>query len=375
MTTPESRTISGLSSTINQLISSCSSVVYLGNKFVEEGLIDEQGKSNIITLGISNYDKADLLMTAAKAKIEQDPESFHRLIAIFKKSEPLVPLVKQLKQNYTIECAKYHQLRKGIIPPVSNLESTISPVSNLETTTLIAAMLFGLAIVVLTWIHVQDYITAVSTTVVVLILTCVVLPWTNMQHYIQNVCADMNVQSLLVTPEPAYFHPRQAELTNINLKFEALRKQNGTQQKTVVLYIVAPPAYGKTQLARHYATKYFARNVRQYFFKSLVVAAVDASSESSLYNSYKSLADELKLPQEFHESYSPKEGLLVVARAIAAELKDRQQGWLLILDNLTLEVKRNINGQYVKGMTQQQFTTKHVMHLYFKVCILSCKTM
>lgn len=362
MTTPESKTISRLSSDINQLISSCSSVVYFGNKFVEEGLIDEQGKRNIITLGISDYDKADRLMTAAKAKIEQDPESFHRLIAIFEELAPFVPLVKRLKKNYTD--AKYHQLRKGIILPVSNLEST----------TLIAAVLFGLAIVVLTWIHVQDYITAVSTTVVVLILTCVLLPWTNMQHYIQNVRVDMNVQSLLVTPEPAYFHPRQAELTNISLKFEALRKQNGTQQKTVVLYIVAPPAYGKTQLARHYAKKYFARNVRQYFFKSLVVAAVDASSESSLYNSYKSLADELKLPQEFHESYSTKEGLLVVARAIAADLKNRQQGWLLILDNLTLEVKRNINGQYVKGMTQQQFTTEHVTHLYFKVCILSCKT-
>ena len=363
MTTPESKTISGLSSDINQLIASCSSVVYFGNKFVEKGLIDEHGKRNIITLGISDYDKADRLMTAAKAKIEQDPESFHRLIAIFEELAAFVPLVKRLKKIYTSECdAKYHRLRKGIIPPVSNLEST----------TLIAAVLFGLAIVVLTWIHAQDYITAVSTTVVVLILTYV--PWTNMQHYIQNVRADMNVQSLLVTPEPAYFHPRQAELTNITLKFEALRKQNGTQQKTVVLYIVAPPAYGKTQLARHYAKKYFARNVRQYFFKSLVVAAVDASSESSLYNSYKSLADELKLPQELHESYSTKEGLLVVARAIAADLKNRQQGWLLILDNLTLEVKRNINGQYVEGMTQQQFTTEHVMHLYFKVCILSCKT-
>ena len=102
------------------------------------------------------------------------------------------------------------------------------------------------------------------------------------------------------------------------------------------------------------------------------MAAVDASS---LYNSYKSLAGELKLPQEVHESYSTKEGLLPVARAIAAQLKYRQQGWLLILDNLTLEVKRNINVQYIiKGITQQQFTSEHVMHLYLKVCILSYKT-
>ena len=63
-------------------ISSCSSVVYFGNRFIEEGLIDKQGKRNIITLGISDYDKADQLMTAAKTKIEQDPESFHRFLLL-----------------------------------------------------------------------------------------------------------------------------------------------------------------------------------------------------------------------------------------------------------------------------------------------------
>ena len=78
--------------------------MYFGNKFVEEGLIDEQRKRNIITLGISDYDKADRLMTAAKAKIEQDPESFHRLIAIFGELAVFVPLVKQLKQIYNSEC-------------------------------------------------------------------------------------------------------------------------------------------------------------------------------------------------------------------------------------------------------------------------------
>ena len=341
MTTPGSECIRRLSSAINELISSQNIVVYFGDKLVEEGLIDKQGKRNIITLGISDYDKTDRLMTAAKVKIEQDPKSFHRLIAILEELGGFEHLVEQLKQIYmslvttTPESqshAKHHRLGREIISPVSNLA-------------IVAAVLFGLAIVVLTWTHVQDYITALSTTVM-LFLTCLLLTWTNMQHYIQNVRADMNVQSLLDTPAPAYFQPRRAELTIISSKFEALRKQIGTQKKTVVLYIVAPPAYGKTQLARHFAEEYFARNKHQYFSLTLVVAAVDATNESSLYSSYKSLANKLKLSQEFLESYSVEEGLLILARAIAAELRNRQQGWLLILDNLTLEVKRNINGQY-----------------------------
>ena len=91
--------------------------MYFGNKFVEEGLMDEQGKRNIITLGISYYDKADRLMTAAKAKIEQDPESFHRSIAIFGELAVFVPLVKQLKQIYNSECnaCKVSTTQEGII--------------------------------------------------------------------------------------------------------------------------------------------------------------------------------------------------------------------------------------------------------------------
>ena len=332
MTTPGGEWIRRRSSDINQLISSQNIVVYFGNKLVEEGLIDEQGKSNIVTLGISDYDKTDRLMNAAKVKIEQDPKSFQRLIAILDGLVGFEHLVGEMKQidmspvtatSESQSLSKYHQLGREIISPVSNLVIKAA-----------AAVLFALVIVVLTWTHLQDYITAVSTTVV-LFLTCLL--------YIQIVRADMNVQSLLDTPKPTYFQPRQAELTIISSKFEDLRKQIGTRKKTVVLYIVAPPAYGKTQLARHFAENYFER---KYFSLTLVVAAVDATNESSLYRSYKSLADKLKLSQEFLESYSVEEGLLILARAIAAELRNRQQGWLLILDNLTLEVKRNINGQY-----------------------------
>ena len=134
----------------------------------------------------------------------------------------------------------------------------------------------------------------------------------------------------------------------INSKFEALRKQNGEQDKTVVVYIVGPPAYGKTQLARQFAEEYFEKHARRYLFRTLVVAAVDATSELSLYRAYKLLSDELNLHQKIHipVSYSMEDGLLILARAIAAELKNRQRGWLLVLDNLTLQVKKNKNGQY-----------------------------
>ena len=69
------------------------------------------------------------------------------------------------------------------------------------------------------------------------------------------------------------------------------------------------------------------------------MASVDATSELSLLGSYQSLASKLHIPE------SMEENLLILGTAIAAELKNRQHGWLLILDNLTLELKRNKNGQ------------------------------
>ena len=314
MTSPEGDTIRKRTVAINRLIAS-NSVKYFGDRLVAEGFIGDQERNNIITAhGIGDYDKASRLMTAARAKIEEDPSSFHRLITVLEDSAPSKDIANQLKQEYKpiSPARRYYRRGKRVVLSVINLAP--------RAIFTIAFMGFVLACIVLNWTHVQDYV------------------W--------NACTDLNVKNLWDTPAPTHFQPikRQTELMDISSKFEALRQQNSTQEKTVVVYIVGPPAYGKTQLARQFAEEYYAKNKRSYIFRTLVVASVDATSEMSLLGSYQLLANKLKL---FHipESYSMEEKLLTLGTAIAAELKDRQHGWLLILDNLTLQLKRNKNGQ------------------------------
>lgn len=309
MTSPE-----GIRNRAVALIAS-NSVEYFGDRLVAEGLIDEQAKSNIITAhGIGNYDKTSRLMSAARAKIEEDPTSFPRLIAVVEDSVPSKGIVEELKQEYKpISPAKrYYRRGKRLVLSVINLAPR-----GIFT---IAVMGFALACIVLNWTHVQDYV------------------W--------DACTDLNVKNLWATPAPTHFQliERQTELMNISSTFEALRQQGGAQGKTVVLYIVGPPAYGKTQLARQFAEEYYARNVRHYIFRTLVVASVDATSELSLLGSYELLAKKLKV-SHIPASNSMEESLLNLGTVIAAELKDRQHGWLLVLDNLTLQLKRNKNGQ------------------------------
>lgn len=316
MTSPEGDTI--WERTIALIASN--SVEKFGDSLVAKGLIDEQAKSNIITAhGIGNYDKTSRLMSAARGKIEnilieEDPSRFPRLIAVVKDSAPSEDIVEELKQEYRpISPAKrYYRRGKRLVLSVINLASR-----GIFT---IAIMGFALSCIVLNWTHVQDYV------------------W--------NACTDLNVKNLWDTPGPTHFQliKRQTELMTISSKFGALRQQDGAQGKTVVVYIVGPPAYGKTQLARQFAEEYYARNVRSYIFRTLVVASVDATSELSLLGSYTSLAKKLKV-SHIPASNSMEETLLNLGTVIAAELKDRQHGWLLVLDNLTLQLKRNKNGQ------------------------------
>ena len=322
MTSPEGDTIRRRKGEINQLIAS-NSVESFGDKLVAKGFIDDQERNNIITAhGIGNYDKASRLMSAAIAKIDEDPSSFNRLITVLEDSVPSKDIVNQLKQGY-----------KPLSPARRRGKRVVSSVRNLAPRAIftIAFMGFVLACNVLTWTHVQDYV------------------W--------NAGTDLNVKNLWDTPAPTHFQPikRQTELMNISSRFEALRQQGGAQEKTVVVYIVGPPAYGKTQLARQFAEEYYAKNVQNYIFRTLVVATVDATSELSLLGSYTSLANELKLSQKLDKqldlakklgSYSMEDRLNILSREIAVELKNRQQSWLLILDNLTTQVKGNINGQY-----------------------------
>ena len=314
MTSPEGDTIRRRIDAINRLIAS-NSVEYFGDRLVAKGFIDEQAKGNIITAhGIGDYAKTSRLMSAATAKIDEDPSSFHRLIAVLEESAPSKDIVNQLKQEYKpiSPARRYYRRGKRVVLSVINLAP--------RAIFTIAFMGFVLACIVLNWTHVQDYV------------------W--------NACTDLNVKNLWDTPAPTHFQliKRQAELMNISSRFESLRQQSDAQEKTVVVFIVGPPAYGKTQLARQFAEEYYAKNKRSYIFRTLVVASVDATSELSLLGSYQLLASKFKLNISIPKFYSMEDGLLILARAVAVELKNRQHGWLLILDNLTLQLKRNKNG-------------------------------
>ena len=308
MTSPEGDTIRRRTGEINRLIAS-NSVEYFGDRLVAEGFIDEQAKGNIITAhGIGNYDKTARLMSAATAKIEEDPSSFNKLITVLEESAPSKDIVNQLKQEYKPISPARRYCRRG--------KRVVLSVKNLAPRALFTIAFMGF------------------------VLACIVLNWTHVQDYVWNACTNQNIQYLSDIPAPTRV-TRRAELTNISSKFEALRQQFGAQDKTVVVYVVGPPAYGKTQLARQFAEEYYAKKKRSYIFRTLVVASVDATSELSLLGSYQSLASKLHVPG----SYSMEENLLILGTAIAAELKIRQHGWLLILDNLTLQLKRNKNGQ------------------------------
>ena len=312
MTSPE-----GIRKRAVALIAS-NSVEYFGDSLVAEGFIDEQAKSNIISAhGIGNYDKTSRLMSAARTKIEEEPSSFPRLIAVVEDSAPSEDIVEELKQEYKPISPAKRYYRRG--------KRLVLSVINLTPRGIFTIAIMGFA------------------------LSCIVLNWTRVENYVWNACTDLNVKNLYDTPAPTHFQliKRETELMNVSLNFKALRQQDDGQRKTVVVYIVGPPAYGKTQLARQFAEEYYARNVRRYIFRTLVVASVDATSELSLLGSYKFLAIELKLSEKIHipTSYSTEDSLLIFARAIAAELKNRQQGWLLILDNLTLQLKTDKNGQ------------------------------
>ena len=326
MTSPEGNTIRRRTVAINRLIASYS-VEYFGDRLVAEGFIDNQERNNIITAhSIGDYDTTSRLMSAARAKVDEDPSSLHRLIIILEESALSKGIVSQLKQEY-----KPLSLARDI---VNQLKQEYKPISPAKRYYRRGKRVVDLALRAIFTIAFMGFV-----------LACIVLNWTHVQDYVWNAGTDLNVINLWDTPAPTHSQliKRQTEVMNISSKFEALRQQGGAQEKTIVVYIVGPPAYGKTQLARQFAEEYYAKNKRSYIFRTLVVASVDATSELSLLGSYTSLASKLKLFPVL-TFFSMEEGLHILARAIAAELKTRRQGWLLILDNLTLKVKRNVNG-------------------------------
>lgn len=147
---------------------------------------------------------------------------------------------------------------------------------------------------------------------------------------------------LVLPPQPSHrCQPRQNEVEQLHLKFKDLRKKNGAD-KVVTLYIVGLPAFGKTTLASLFAQYYYKGNKEQ--VPKLFIGFIDATSRATLLESYCTLADETDHTDVVKEvrqlSGSEKEllGLQLLVPLVKKELKG-QTKWLLVVDNLTVDVK------------------------------------
>ena len=146
----------------------------------------------------------------------------------------------------------------------------------------------------------------------------------------------------LPPPMPTHYHQlRNREMAEIQKMFQSLRKANG-KVATIGVYIVGRPGFGKTQLAREYGKRHF-QSGKGHFFRKLVVATLNATSQSSFLHSYIKLAMELNLVEEVRalDNFLGLKGdlhaLELLSAAVRKELRKRP-GWLLIIDNLSSEV-------------------------------------
>ena len=144
---------------------------------------------------------------------------------------------------------------------------------------------------------------------------------------------------LVLPPKPSHkCQPRWKEVEQLHLTFKDLREKNGAD-RVVTLYIMGLPAFGKTTLASLFAEDYYKQNKKQVF-----VGFIDATSRATLLESYCTLADEtghtdvvervrllLGLEKEL-------QGLQILVPLVKKELKS-QKKWLLVVDNLTSDVK------------------------------------
>ena len=156
-----------------------------------------------------------------------------------------------------------------------------------------------------------------------------------------NLTVALSSQAKRLPPQPSHkCQPRQKEVEQLHLMFKDLREKNGAD-RVVTLYIVGLPAFGKTTLASLFAEDYYKQNKKQVF-----IGFLDATSRATLLESYCTLANETGHTDVVKEvrllSGSEKElqGLQILLPHVRKELKS-QRKWLLVVDNLTSEVKRS----------------------------------
>ena len=111
------------------------------------------------------------------------------------------------------------------------------------------------------------------------------------------------------------------------------------------MYITGSPALGKTELTRQFGDEFYRKNMG-YFSKKSFVRTLNAKTPSDLLQSCCQLALSLDCVSDKTALEAASKGdlnsLNVLSTAIEKTLKKRP-GWLLILDNLSSNVKNNWN--------------------------------
>lgn len=156
-----------------------------------------------------------------------------------------------------------------------------------------------------------------------------------------NASADRSV--LLLPQKPSHsFQSRRKELGELRSMFRTLRKQGG-KSVAVAVYITGRPGFGKTQLTRDFGREYFGKN-KGWLFRNLFVGTLNASSRPGFLQSYITLAlelgcaSDLKALEGLGGARGELQSLELLSAIVRKELKKRP-GWLLVVDNLSTDVK------------------------------------
>lgn len=125
-----------------------------------------------------------------------------------------------------------------------------------------------------------------------------------------------------------HYVKRKREMSDVQRRFKSLRK-SCKRNVPVAVCVTGKPGYGKTQFALEFA--WVSRE------KSAVVATLNATNESTLFDSYIDLWDKLKDgndKRKRNELHSLKE----VSQEVKLKL-ERHPGWVIVIDNLSAGVR------------------------------------
>ena len=166
------------------------------------------------------------------------------------------------------------------------------------------------------------------------------------EKVISRALTDKSV--LILTPRPTHdFQPRREEMRRLMQLFKELRavaKQKKGGNVASVVYITGRPTFGKSQIARDFGENFYHKN-RGRLFKNLFVGTINASSWSSIFDSYLNIAVRLGCMTEMEvlgHSQEEFQNLELLSTLVRKELRQRP-GWFVIIDNLTSDVKYSLS--------------------------------